>query len=155
MFILLIILILAAFGLMFMFRSISMARTLRINALEEMRQEVNNKYEFLREQKQDLVKTLAEKENQLSTLRNSQDGIKTVSARELNLADAKDSPDEKVSSYLIKLGAITMEQNEKVRTKMKTLNMDFLGTCLTLGYVDLETAKKAIKANQIEHTLNI
>ena len=154
MFMLLMILLLAAIGLLFLFRSISMTRTIRLNALEEQRQEVNNKYEFLREQKKDLAKTLAEKETQLTTLRNNQDGIKTVSSKELNLADAKDNPDDKISHYLLKTGSITMEQNEKVRVKMKTLNMDFLSTCLTLGYVDLETAKKALKANHIQHTLN-
>ena len=154
MFMLLLILLLAAIGLFFLFRSISMTRTYRLKALEEQRQEVNNKYEYLREQKKDLAKLLAEKEQQLTTLRNNQDGIKTVSSKELNLAEAKDNPDDKISRYLIKTGAITMEQNEKVLAKMKTLNMDFLGACLTLGYVDIDTAKKALKANHIQHTLN-
>ncbi|MEF2230406.1 MAG: hypothetical protein V3571_05720 [Pseudodesulfovibrio sp.] len=153
MFILLLIILLAAFGLIFLFRSISMNRTYRVNALEEQRQKVKSKYEYLRGQKQDLAKTLEEREHQLTTLRNNQDGIKTLSSKELNLAESKNSPDDKVSRYLVKTGAITMEQNEKVLVKMKTLNMDFLGTCLTLGYVNLETAKKALKANKIEHTL--
>lgn len=145
----LLLLIAAAVGLLFLYRTISMARTLKLNQLEDQRQRLQSKYEYLRDQKQELTKELAARENQLATLRNSQDGIKTVSSRDLNLADAKDNPDDTISRYLLKKGLISLEQSEKVQAKMATLHMDFLGTCLTLGYIDLETAKQALKVNKI------
>ena len=96
---------------------------------------------------------MARKENELATLRNSQEGIKTISSRDLNLAESKDSPDDKVSRYLVQKGLISLEQSEKVTGKMKTLQMDFLGTCLTLGYIDLDTAKATLKATKVTSKL--
>lgn len=153
MFIFLLILIVAAIGLVFLYRAISMAHTLQMNTLEDQRQRITNQYEFLRDQKQELTREVARKENELATLRNSQDGIKTLSSRDLNLAESKDNPDDKVSRYLVKKGLISLEQSEKVAGKMKTLHMDFLGTCLTLGYIDLDTAKATLKATKVDSKL--
>jgi len=153
MFILLLILIGAAVGLVLLYRTITMSHTFQMNALEDRRQRITNQYEFLRNQKQELLKEVARKENELATLRNSQEGIKTISSRDLNLAESKDSPDDKVSRYLVQKGLISLEQSEKVTGKMKTLQMDFLGTCLTLGYIDLDTAKATLKATKVTSKL--
>ena len=94
-----------------------------------------------------LKKECEEKERQLTTLRNNQEGIKTISLEDLDIEDIDEN--EKVSRYLIQEGKITMEQNEKVLQKMNILQMDYLGVCMTLGFINLDTAKKAIKINKI------
>lgn len=136
------------------FRGITMAKVASLQSLESERQKLTSKYEFLREQKKELKAALAEKEHQLATLKNSQEGIKTLSAKELNIDSSAESPDEKISRYLLQKAKITLEQNEKVQKKMKTLQMDFLGACLTLGYIDIKTAQAAAKANKLQHKLN-
>lgn len=137
----------------FFFRAISMAKVSRLQSLESQRQKITSKYEFLREQKRELESELTRKEQQLTTLKNSQEGIKTFSAKELNIDSSVDSPDEKISRYLLQKGTISLEQSEKVQQKMATLHMDFLGTCLTLGFIDLKTAKAALKANKLQGKL--
>ena len=144
--------VLLLFG--FFFRAISMAKTARIQELEAKKQDVVSKYEFLRDQKRELTSELSRKEQQLATLHNSGEGIKTLSAKEMNIDSSVDSPDEKISRYLLQKGTINLEQSEKVRQKMETLHMDFLGTCLTLGYIDLKTAKTALKANNLKNKLS-
>ena len=144
--------VLLLFGLIF--RGISMAKTARIQELEAKKQDIISKYEFLREHKRELTSELAQKEQQLATLHNSGEGIKILSAKEMNIDSSVDSPDEKISRYLLQKGTINLEQSEKVRLKMETLHMDFLGTCLTLGYIDLKTAKAALKANNLKNKLN-
>jgi len=153
MFIVLLILIAVAVSLVFIYRTISMSHILQMNNLEDKRQRITNQYEFLRDQKRDLLKEKANKENELATLRNSQEGIKTISSRDLPLGGSQDTPDEKVSRHLIRKGLISLEQSEKAMGKMKTLKMDFLGTCLALGFIDLDTAKDTLKATKVKSSM--
>ena len=143
--------VLLLFG--FFFRAISMAKMAKIQELEAQKQDIMSKYEFMRTQKRELESEVSKKEQQLATLHNSGEGIKTLSAKDLNIASSADSPDEKISRYLLQKGTINLEQSEKVRQKMETLHMDFLGTCLTLGYIDLKTAKATLKANNLKNKL--
>ncbi|WP_419788155.1 hypothetical protein [Pseudodesulfovibrio sp.] len=129
--------------------SISMESIIRINELEGEKQRIVSKYEFLRTQKEELDHELAEKEHRLATLRNSGDGIKTGASVELPDDDEPKDSTGKTSNYLIRKGLISLEQSEKAMGKMKTLGMDFLSTCLTLGYIDLDAAKATSKATKI------
>jgi len=149
-----IIIILAAlllFGLFF--RAISMNKMAKLQEMEAQKKDIMTKYEFIRDQKRELTNELSRKEQQLATLHMSGEGIKTLSSREINI-DSEDSPDEKISRYLLQKGTINLEQSEKVHQKKATLQMDFLGICLTLGYIDLETAQDALRANNLNNKLN-
>ncbi len=143
----LIILAAGLFIFFYFYRGITQKKVSEKFSLENKKQSAQNKYEFMVGHRRSLKEELADKERQLQTLRNSQEGIKTISASDLDISDVSD--DEKVSRYLIQEGKISLEQNEKVLNKMDTLQMDFLGTCLTLGFIDAKTAQKAIKINKV------
>lgn len=129
------------------YRTISQDKVSKLKALESQRKTAKNKYEFVLDQKRELQKESEEKGKQLITLQNSEEGIKTISLDDLNVEEVDES--EKVSRYLLQEGKITAEQNEKVLQKMDILQMDYLGVCMTLGFIDLDTAKRAIKVNKV------
>ncbi|QJB58000.1 hypothetical protein [Pseudodesulfovibrio sp. zrk46] len=127
---------------------ISTQRNVELNRLENKKRSQYERYQFMLQQRSLLRKEVDDKERKLTTLRNNeQGGIRTVSTSDLNIDEIDDN--EKVSRYLIQQGKITMEQNEKVLQKMGVMQMDYLGTCLALGFIDLKTAKQAIKVNKI------
>ncbi|MGL1862079.1 MAG: hypothetical protein OCC46_06110 [Pseudodesulfovibrio sp.] len=99
------------------------------------------------DQKRELNQEIQDKENELSRLRNGQEGIQTYTTKEMEIGEVDES--ELVSRYLLKEGKISLEQNENALDKMETMKLDFLGTCLTLGYIDINTAKKAAKVNKL------
>jgi len=142
-----IILALAAGIFLFLYRAISMNKTAELNSLATQKQTLKGKYQFMVNHRKELKQELEKKEKQLITLQNNQEGIKTVSIADLAAEDVDEN--EKVSRYLIQEGKITMEQNEKVLQKMEILQMDYIGVCMTLGYIDIKTAKNAIKINKI------
>ncbi len=142
-----IILIVIVGVFLFIYQMISQNKIFKLNALASQKKTAKSKYEFMMDQTKMLKKECEEKERQLTTLRNNQEGIKTISLEDLDIEDIDEN--EKVSRYLIQEGKITMEQNEKVLQKMNILQMDYLGVCMTLGFINLDTAKKAIKINKI------
>ena len=139
--------VIGAIALFFILNKISTDRVTEIRSLESKKNSMMSKYEFMIKQRRELRKEIEDKERQLATLRNSEFGIKTISASDLDIVEVDDN--EKVSRYLLQDGKITLEQNERVLQKMDVLQMDYLGTCLTLGFINLDTAKKAIKINKI------
>lgn len=144
-----IILIIALLAIVFfIYRSISQQAAMKLNALEKQRINLIQRYEFMREQRKTLKAEVSEKERQLTTLRNNESGLRTISASDLDIDEVDDN--EKLSRYLIQEGKISLEQNEKVLRKMETLQMDYLGVCLTLGLIDIKTAQRAIKINKIK-----
>lgn len=124
-------------------RSISLRKSRALTQLEAERTEAETRYRVMRDQRKILKEELAEKEKALSTLRANQDGIKTISASDLDTSTVDDN--EKISRYLIQQGTIGLEQNEKVLAMMETMQMDYIGVCLTLGFLDLDTAQKTLK----------
>ncbi|QGY40954.1 hypothetical protein GM415_12725 [Pseudodesulfovibrio cashew] len=142
------ILLVSAVLLFLAINKISAQRVREVNALDSQKRSMEHRLEFMLKQRKELRKELEDKERKLSTLKNSQDGIKTVSAGDLGIED--ENEDQKVSRYLLQEGKISLEQNEKVMQKMSVLKMDFLGSCLALGYIDLKTAQKAMKVNKIK-----
>lgn len=143
----LIFLFILLLGTFLAYKAISQKCSLELHALEKQKIQLNQKYEFMVGQKRQLRDEVKDKERQLMTLRNNESGIKTISANDLDMIEVDEN--EKVSRYLIQEGRITLEQNETVLKKMGTMQMDYLGVCLTLGYIDIETAKKTIKINKI------
>jgi hypothetical protein len=132
---------------LFLYQVITRNKVSKMNSLTMQKQNAQSKYEFMLNHKRELKKELEEKKRKLATLRNNQQGIKTISADDLEIEDIDEN--EKVSRYLIQHGKITMEQNIKVLKKMEILQMDYLGICITLGFIDLKTAKQALKVNKI------
>lgn len=141
------ILILLGVILFYVINKISTIRLEEINALEDKRKSLINRYEYMVNQCNDLQNQVIAKERQLTTLRNNETGIKTISANDLDMSELDEN--EKISRYLIQEGKITLEQHEKTIQKMDVLQMDYLGTCLALGFIDLQTAKKTMKINKI------
>lgn len=142
------ILVIGAVALFLITSKISASRVEKIRALEKTKRSLHSKFEFLLNQKREMNREIEDKERQATTLRNSQHGgIKPVSASDLDIEDIDDN--QKVSRYLIQEGKITLEQNETVLQKMGLMQMDYIGACLALGFIDINTAKKAIKLNKI------
>ena len=126
------------------FRLISQHRVTTISRLTSQQQEVQTRYDFMVSQKKELKKEAADKEQKLATLKNRSQGIKAISAEDLN--GEEEDTTVKISRYLVSQGMITMEQNEQALKKMEVMKMDFLSICLTLGFIDLEASKSALKA---------
>lgn len=141
------IIVVVAAALFFVMNTISTKHLGEVKALEEKKYSLTNKYDHMVNQRRTLRKELEKKEDELSRIRNDQEGIKTYSAKELDIDEEDD--DIKISRYLIQEGKISLEQNEKVLKKMALLKMDYIASSLALGYINLETAKKAMKVNKI------
>lgn len=142
-----ILLVAIAAAAVFFFRMISMNKSAALTALDNQRQKVKAKYEFVASRRQELERTVDKKEKEITTLKNNQEGIKILSAKDMDISD--ENNDDKISRYLMTSGKITMEQNETALQKMGVLKMDFLGTCMALGFIDLKTSKEALKANKV------
>ena len=138
----------AAAVFIFFLRLISQYKASNMNSLSNQRQKVESRYEFMIKQKKELKKELEEKQRQLTTLQNNQEGIKVISAADLEIDDLDES--EKIAHYLIQQGKISLEQNERALQKMNILKMDYLAVCIALGFIDIETGNKALKANKIQ-----
>ncbi len=143
-----IILCLIALIFVFLIRSISLYKASSMNSLCLEQQKIQSKYDFMVKHRRELKNELEEKIQRLTRLRSNQDGIKIFSSEDLNIEDADDT--EKFSQYLIQHGKITLEQNERALKKMDILKMDFLAVCLALGFIDMKTSQKALKANNIQ-----
>lgn len=133
---------------LYLYHFISQNRSSELNRLELQRKKLQDKYEFLRNHRKEVATELEQKKNELQTLRNSQDGIRTISSDDLDIQDVDEN--EKISRFLLQEGKITLEQNEKVLKKMDLLQMDYLGVCMALGIIDLATAKRTMKINKIK-----
>lgn len=142
-----IILVLAGVVLFFIMNTISTKHLAEANALESQKHALLNKFDFMVNQRKALRKEIEKKEQELASMRHGQEGIRTFSSRDLQIDNESD--DQKMSRYLIQEGRISLEQNENVIKKMEVLKMDYIAACLTLGYIDLATAKKAMKINKI------
>lgn len=143
----LILLVVCVAGLFFFLKSNSQRRIAEINRLEDERHALQNKYDYMVEQRKELLKLIDDKENELAAVKRGQTGIQSYTAKEMDLGEVDES--DKVSRYLLKEGKLTLEQDDKARKQMATLKMDYLGACLTLGYIDINTAKKAAKINKL------
>lgn len=139
------ILLAVAVGSFLIMNSISSKRLSEVRALESQKHSLQSKLEFMINQRNDLRKDVEDKERELTSLKNSREGI-PISVPDLDIAPEDD--DHRVSRYLLKQGKLSLEQNEKVLKKMSVLKMDYLGTSLALGFIDLETAQQIMKMNK-------
>lgn len=147
MFITVVIISIAAIGLFFVINKISTNRAMKIQSLERQRNTLIDKYDFMIKRRKELRKLVEQKEQEVQTLRNSSAGLKTLSSKDLDIVEVDEN--QKVSNYLIQEGKISVEQNEKILNKMDVMKIDYLGACLAMGFIDMDTAKRAIKINKL------
>jgi len=105
------------------------------NAIEE-------KYLFTKRRNKELKAEIAALQNALTLI--SHNIHSTASSLEKDAAAEDDTL--LISRHMLTKGLLTVEQNENALKKMETLNMDFLGTCLALGYIDLDKARGVVKS---------
>jgi len=144
-FILISILLLVGVIFTVLFWSISKHRQESVSRLIVEKQAVQDRYNALVHQKKGLTQKVDKLERKAKALRTDTPFIETVEIAHL---DMDDDDTERHSRYLISQGKISLEQNEIALKKMALMKMDYLGVCLSLGFIDLETSKKTTKANK-------
>ncbi|MEZ7198338.1 hypothetical protein [Pseudodesulfovibrio karagichevae] len=133
------------------FRMISKYRYATMNELHNRQNELETRHQSLRDQKRDLERDVAAKEQALATLRNTQGDFRGISMADLEAAESDEN--EKIGRYLQNQGKITREQHERALKKMEILKMDYIGVCMALGFIDLETGRQAEKAGKLSTPL--
>jgi hypothetical protein len=129
------------------FRMISKYRYATMSELNNRQNELETRHQSLRNQKRDLERDLAGKEQALASLRSSQGDIRGITVADLEAAEADEN--EKIGRYLLNQGKITREQHDRALKKMEILKMDYIGVCMALGFIDLETGRQAEKAGKL------
>lgn len=130
-----------------------MRKRLRNLAVEE--RDVEERYLHLSRRKKQLSKELKDLENRaILTQTDISSASHATEDIDYGEADSKlnDQDMRRASEYMISKGVITIDQNEKAMSKMEAMNMDYLGVCITLGYIDIEVAKNVVKALGIHHS---
>jgi hypothetical protein len=128
-------------------RMISKYRYATMNELNNRQNELETRHQSLREQKRDMERDITNKEQTLASLRSVQGDFRGVSVADLEAAETDDN--EKIGRYLLNQGKITKEQHKRALKKMEVLKMDYIGVCMALGFIDLETGRKAEKAGKL------
>ncbi|MGE4421251.1 MAG: hypothetical protein AB7D39_03060 [Pseudodesulfovibrio sp.] len=129
------------------FRMISKYRYATMNELNNRQNELETRHQSLRDQKRDLERDQVAKEQALATLRSTQGDIQGITVADLEAAESDEN--EKIGRYLQHQGKITREQHERALKKMEILKMDYIGVCMALGFIDLETGRQAEKAGKL------
>jgi len=129
------------------FRMISKYRYATMNELNNRQNELETRHQSLRDQKRGLERDLVNKGQALANLRNNQGDIRGITVADLEAAEADEN--EKIGRYLLNQGKITQEQHDRALKKMEILKMDYIGVCMALGFIDLETVRQAEKASKL------
>lgn len=137
---------LAAFFIIF--RMISKYRYATMNELNNQQYEITSRHESMRTQKRDLQREIATKEQALATLKSNVGAVRSISVADLEVASGSNE-NEKIGQYLMNQGKLTREQHERAIKKMEVLKMDYIGVCMALGFIDLETGTQAKKAGKV------
>lgn len=131
-----------------LFRMISKHRYTTLDALQDEQHELTTRHDLLAAQRRDLQREITEKETLLASLRAKDTPLPGASMHDLDMEDEEDST-AAYSRYLLTQKKITLEQHERAMQKMSILKMDYLGVCITLGFIDLETSQQAQKAGKL------
>jgi len=129
------------------FRMVSKYRYATMQELNNRQTELESRHQSLRDQKRVLERELTNKEQALATLRSNQGDIQGITVADLEAVEAGEN--EKLGRYLQNQGKITKEQHERAVKKMEVLKMDYIGVCMALGFIDLETGRQAEKAGKL------
>ena len=129
----------------FAWYSISRSRDVELESLRTRLEDLEKQCEAMETNRDSLKEILGDKEAILERLQ--QENNKKPHSN-IELPDRiSDEPDP--GAYLIGKGLITLEQHAHAQDKMSSLQMDFISVCLTLGYIDLKTAKKVSTALKV------
>ncbi|WP_018124580.1 hypothetical protein [Desulfovibrio oxyclinae] len=138
------------------YRSMMNSMRNRIRALVSEEREAEERYLHLSRRKKTLQRELKDLKNRAVLAR------KDISLAEHQAEDRepiKDTPQDRndpdlqrAAEYMINKGLITIDQSERAINKMEAMNMDYLGVCITLGYVEMEAAKGVVKAIGLHHS---
>ena len=128
-----------------LFRVISQHKVASIHSLSKHKKELESKYDYMLGKKWDLQAELSQKKKQLETIVNNQDGIQIRPATHVNISEEEE--EDKISTYLLASGKISLEQDHKIRNKMSALKMNYLSTGVTLGYIDLSVSEQLSRGN--------
>ncbi|GAB7023474.1 hypothetical protein [Salidesulfovibrio brasiliensis] len=139
------------------YRAIVNGMRTRLRELAVEEREIEERYLHLSRRKKQLDKELKELETQAILTQKDISAANYAMEMEEIGQDRKsqgisDEDTKRASEYMISKGLITIDQNERAMNKMEAMNMDFLGVCITLGYIDLETAKNVVKTLGIHHS---
>ena len=129
----------------FLFRVISQNKVASINALAKRKQALEAKYDSVLERKWELQSILSQKEQLLKTLIDAGNGVRIKTAAQIPISEEEE--EDKISTYLIASGKITLEQDHKIRREMSVLKMNYLSTGVTLGFIDLKVSEQLSKGN--------
>lgn len=108
--------------------------------LKRRHAELCAQYESLSAEKAGLMVESANLTKQISKLKNSHASDSFSPPVSSRKSPKKNSEGNNVASYLLTNGLISLEQHQKALTTMQTLKLDLLSTCLTLGFIDEQTA---------------
>lgn len=134
------LLFLSAAVAIFLFRLISQYKVSSLHELSKSRLELRRRYDYMMSRKFELLQELHEKRKQLETLINNQDGMRIKTAAQIDISE--EDAAERVSTFLLASGKITLEQDHKIRKEMPVLKMDYLSVGVTLGYIDLTVSEQ-------------
>ncbi|WP_207259652.1 hypothetical protein [Desulfovibrio sp. Huiquan2017] len=129
------------------FRMISKHRYATMNELFNRQHELELRHQSLRDRKRTLERELADKGQALTALKSNRFEIRSISVADLEADDTDEN--EKIGRYLLNQGKITQEQHKRALKKMEILKMDYIGVCMALGFIDLETGRQAEKAGKL------
>ena len=133
-----------ALGLsIFLYFAIYRRKERAYNELKATHKAAKVRFKRLKAQRRDLLRELKEKKIALVACRAEDDGIKSVSASDLASSHVDET--EAAAALLVQQGKIDTAQRDKALSKMDAMNMDFVGTCLTLGFIDVDCAQRTLK----------
>ncbi|BDQ32932.1 hypothetical protein [Pseudodesulfovibrio portus] len=124
---------------------ISQKKVASIHTMVKRKKALESKYDFMLGKKWELQAELSRKKQQLETLINNETGYKIKTAAQVCISE--EDVEEKISTYLLASGKISLEQDHKIRKEKCVLNMDYLSTGVTLGYIDLKISEQLGRGN--------
>ena len=122
---------------------VSRRKEIAYDALKAEHKAAKNRLKNLIRQRKALKRDLKRKKLQLAAARREDAGFQSVSASDLSGSDADET--EAAAVLLVQQGMIDERQRDNALSKMHAMRMDFVGTCLTLGYIDVTCAQKTKK----------
>ncbi len=132
-------------------KSMRAAMRTKLKQLLQEEQKIEEKLLFAQRRNKELKKEIKDLELQITLAEHEMRPVDMPPIEKERPPSHKEEA-ERVSQYMLSHGLLTVEQNEKAMQKMSTLRMDFLGVCLTLGYIDLNKAKGIVKSLSLYHS---
>lgn len=129
---------------------LALVQSMRSNMRAELRRlveeekAIEEKYLFSKRKNSELKKEIKALEVSLTLHEHNIQSVDIPFEKNPNATESDETM--RVSQYMLTHGMLTVEQNENALNKVKNMRMDFIGICLTLGYIDLNKAKGIIKA---------